>query len=227
MKRWVLIGWLLLSVPMVFARIPVVGQDVTAKIGGRLAPDGKTEIQLDFPGALEKKNIASRGLGCCVFRSISNAAIWANLPVLYDMPEWMVRKNIAGGGYPDKAAALIKQIAQDRGLAEPDFVQVEGKDLDILKLACATGRMPCVTYAHSPAGRYGNQKIAHMVNLAHCDDAWVAVMDNNYLPNGDRLHDPDNYEWMSPAEFAATYSGMGSGWALILLDCGPPPAPRN
>jgi len=194
---------------------------VEAKVGGRVAPDGKVELQIDLPGSLHQKNIASSGLGCCVFRSIDHAARWANIPALQHFPEWMVQKHIPGGGYPQKVADLIPKIAKDRKMPEPDFVQVEGNDLEILKLATATGRMPGVTYSKSPTGRYGGQRIAHMVNIVHADDQWFVVLDNNYIGE-------NNYEWMTPQEFLKTYSGMGGrGWAVILIPNGPPPIPRN
>ena len=101
----------------------------------------------------------------------------------------------------------------------PTYLQVEGRDLEILKLACKTGRIPSVTYCFSPAGRYGGRRIAHMVSLLHADDHWFVVLDNNY---------PGTYEWMTPAEFARTYGcNRSNGWAVILLDSGPPPVPEN
>ncbi len=80
--------------------------------------------------------------------------------------------------------------------------------------------MPGVTYSFSPTKRYGGARIAHMVSLVHADDQWFCVLDNNY-PGLDK------YEWMSPAEFLKTYTGGGGGWAVILLDRGPPPLPWN
>src|SRR5262249_21927697 len=60
---------------------------VAATIGGNHTPDGQ-EIQIDLPPTLQQKNIASRGLGCCVFRSIDHAARWQDIPALQHMPEW-------------------------------------------------------------------------------------------------------------------------------------------
>lgn len=197
--------------------------DYDAKVGGKVAPDGKTEIQIDLPGSQQSKNIGSpppNGPGCCVFRSIDHAARWQNLPALQQFPEWMVSKHIAGGGWPAKVSELIPEIAADRKLPVPDYVQVQGSDLTILKLATATGRMPAVTYGISPTGRYGGSRIAHMVNCVHATDTYFAVLDNNYIGES-------NYEWMSPTEFSQSYTINGGGWAVILLDVGPPPAPRN
>jgi hypothetical protein len=132
------------------------------------------------------------------------------------MPEWMVEKGIEGGGYPSKVDTLVKQIALDRHAPVPDYIQVEGNDLEILKLACKSGRMPCVTYNRSLTGRYNGQNIAHMVNLVRADDDFIAVLDNNYI--GDT-----NYEYLSPEEFKRVY---GSGWCVILLASSPPPPPH-
>lgn len=190
-----------------------------ASVGGNVAPDG-TEIQIDLPDRFHTKNTASHNLGLCVFTSIHHSAIWQDVPQLIDFPKWMIQKSIPGGGYPQKVAALIPQICKDKGMPTPDYIQVENDDLEILKLACKTGRMPCVTYCYSFSGRYGKQKIAHMVNISHCDDKYVCVLDNNFPGIS-------QYEWLTPAEFQKTYSGMGGGWAVILLNPGPPPIPTG
>ncbi len=99
---------------------------------------------------------------------------------------------------------MIKDICQKKGVPVPPYIQVQGKDIEILKLACKTGRMPGVTYSFSPSGRYGGQKIAHMVSLPHADDKWFCVLDNNF---------PRTYEWLTPQEFSRTYA-PGSGGHL-------------
>lgn len=196
--------------------LPAIG----ASVGGRIAPDGKTEIQIDLPAKLHRRNTESFKLGLCVFTSIHHAAVWQDVPILQEFPKWLIDKRIPGGGYPQKVAKLIARKAKEAGVPEPDYIQVEGPDLEILKLACATGRLPSVTYSRSPTGRYGGQTIAHMVSLPHATNEFFAVLDNNYI--GDT-----NYEWMTPQEFSRSYVGNGGGWCVILLDCGPPPAPRN
>jgi hypothetical protein len=190
-----------------------------ASIGGVVAPNGKTEIQCDLPEKLHTKNCGgSDGSGLCVFTSIMHSARYQHVPVLEDFQDWMKKK--PGGGWPDKVKKMITQISKERGVAEPPYLQVEGKDIEILKTACAGGRMPSVTYSHSPTGRYGGGRIAHMVSLPHADDTYFAVLDNNYIG-------AKNYEWMSPQEFMSTYAQGGSGWSVILLDPGPPNPPRN
>lgn len=192
-----------------------------AKVAGTVAPDGKTEVQLDLPASLHKHNISSARLGCCVFRSGDHAAHWSNEPALMDWPEWMVKKGIPGGGYPEKVTKLVKQIAKDRGMPEPVILQVEGKDIEIIKLAARNGLMPCVTYGQSPTGRYGGQLIDHMVNLVHADDQWFCVLDNNYVDG------PQHLEWMTPAEFQRAYTIRGGGWSYFILKPPPPPPPKN
>lgn len=138
---------------------------------------------------------------------------------IYGFPEWLVAKGIPGGGYPDKVADLIPKIAADRGLPTPEFLQIEGDDIELLKTALASGRMACITYSYSATGRYGGKKIAHMVNACH-GDQWWAILDNNFVGE-------DRYEWNDTASFRRTYSPNADGWAVILLKAGPPPMPRN
>lgn len=197
-------------------------QDFAAVVAGRTGPDG-TELACDLPGSQQQKNIASKGLGCCVFRATDHAARWQNVRALMGFPEWMVSKGIEGGGYPSKVDKLIPQIAKDRGLPAPEYLNAEGLDLDLLCAACASGRMPCVTYSKSPTGRYSGQRIAHMVNIVYANQqanngkGWFVVLDNNYIGE-------DNYEWMTTAEFTAAYK---PGWCLILLAPPPPMPPHN
>jgi ketol-acid reductoisomerase len=125
-----------------------------------------------------------------------------------------------GGGWPEKVDKMIEKICTERKTSKPAYLQVEGADLEIIKLALKTGRMPCTTYSISPTGRYGGQKIAHMVNTVHMDETWAAVLDNNYP--GD-----DAYEWMDLAAYRRAYASGSTGWTVILLANPPPPPPKN
>lgn len=196
----------------------LVSRTAGAKVSGPVL-DG-VELSCDYPGERHRRNTASKGLGLCVFTSIHHAADWQDIPALLEMPKWMVSKGIAGGGYPGKVAKLIPQLCQERGLPTPDYIQVESNDLEVLKAACKAGRMPCVTYAYSPTGRYGGRKIAHMVNLVHMDDKFAVVLDNNYVGY-------NKFEWMTHSEFLKSYSGGSTGWSVIFLANGPPPPPHN
>lgn len=188
-----------------------------AQIGGSRSPRGD-DIHNDLPREMHIKNRGgSDGAGLCVFASIKHSALWQDVEPLSQIFEWMFTR--PGGGWPQKVDRVIEQICKEKNVAPPAYLQVQGKDLEILKLACQTGRIPAVTYAFSPTGRYGGARIAHMVSLLHADDHWFAVLDNNY---------PGTIEWMTPKEFSQVFTGRSSqGWAVILLAEGPPPVPEN
>src|SRR5438132_258415 len=132
------------------------GTTYGASVSGPTAPDG-TEIQIDLPQNLQRRNTSSRGEGCCVFTSIHHAALWQDVPALQEFPKWLQSKGLPGGGYPGNVKSRITQICKERGLPEPEYIQVQGRDLEILKLATKTGRLPAVTYSKSPTGRYSGQ----------------------------------------------------------------------
>lgn len=198
-----------------------IGTPYSASVGGKMAPDQKTEIAIDLPGSLHLKNtVGSDGSGLCVFTSAAHSARWQHVKVLEDFQTWM--KKYPGGGWPDKLAKMIAKVSKERGVPEPQFVQAEGKAecIEIIQEALKSGRMPCVTYSFSPTGRYRGGKISHMVNCVHHDGKHVCILDNNYP--GD-----DKYEWMTPDEFMKTFTAGRSGWVFVLLDGGPPPLPFN
>lgn len=172
---------------------------------------GGVEVVSDLPPEYRKRNIASKGLGCCVFRSIDHAAHYQGVEELWGMPEWMVKSGVPGGGYPEKVDQLIPKM----GGAGVEYVQHTGGDAAFLERALATGRMVCVTYnGHCP--RYGlNTGIAHMVNLVYLDAENAAILDNNFI---------GKYLWMSRDEFLTRWKGKGGGWAVVLLA---PPAPQS
>ncbi len=187
-----------------------------ASVGGPLGPGG-VEVQNDMPREMHLRNRGgSDGAGLCVFASIQHSALWQDVPQLAHIFEWMQKK--PGGGWPDKVDRMIDELCRQQKQPKPAYLQVQGRDLEVLKLACRTGRIPGVTYNFSPSGRYGGARIAHMVTLLHADDHVFAILDNNF---------PGTIEWMTPAEFARVYMGRGQGWAVILLAEGPPPAPTN
>lgn len=189
-----------------------------ARVGGNIAPNGN-EIQVDLPAQHHLRNAGgSDTKGLCVFTSLDMAARWANVRALIGFRDWM--KRYPGGGYPEKVDRKIAEICKERGLAKPRYIQVEGADLELIKLATKCGRMVCSTYDRSPTGRYGGRRIYHMVNIAHATDAWFAVLDNN-SPGTDK------YEWMTPAEFTRVCASGGKPWIVILLEPGPPPSPTN
>lgn len=209
MKRLFAILLLLVIVPVLLGK---------ASVGGNKAPDG-TEIQVDLPGSEHRANVSSRGQGCCVQTSINHSARWQSVPALIDFQKWVQEKGLPGGAYPGAIDDRIPRCCKDRGYPTAAYIQIEGRDLEILKKACKGGRMLAITYSRSPTGRYGGSSIAHMVSVVHFDDKWVCVLDNNYIG-------ANNLEWMSPEDFMRVCNPHGY-WAVILLEPGPPPIPRN
>lgn len=206
---------------LLFVALAVVLFGTSATIGGKLAPDGKSEIAIDLPGSQHLKNVGgSDGAGLCVFTSISHAARWSRVELLENFRDWM--RKYPGGGWPEKVDTMIGKIAKEKGVPPPLYMQVQGgrEKLDLLRAALASNRMVCVTYSFSPTGRYGGKRIAHMVNLVHLDDKYACILDNNYPGE-------NAYEWISVDQFVQTFTGGKSGWAVILIDAGPPPLPWN
>jgi hypothetical protein len=179
-------------------------------VGGPTSPSG-TEVTCDLPVSQRTKNVGGRdGAGLCVFSSIGHAARWQNEKRLVDFQKEMTKE--PGGGYPEKVDRMIAKY----GKGTP-YIQYEGHDATILKLALKTGRMPSVTYdGHDP---HYNGSIAHMVNLIYLDDQEACILDNNFVGEKELV-------WMSAKEFQQRWTGDG-GWAVILLAPPPPPPPRG
>lgn len=186
-------------------------------VGDDTVPGSVLQAQASIPMSERKNNVGgSDGAGLCVFTSIEHAARRQNVFQLKEFQKFM--KSRPGGGYPEKVDKKIAELCQEKGYPKPAYLQVTGKDLEILKAACASGRMPSITYSYSPTGRYGGRRIAHMVNLVHADQKWWGILDNNYITR---------IEWLSEEEFRGPYMGRGNGWAVILLKSSPPPIPFN
>ncbi len=191
---------------LLFAQI-----EATSVEGGRTSPDGSEEIQIDLPGSQQMKNTGGRdGAGLCVFTSIEHSGRWQNVDSILGLQQKMTKE--PGGGYPSKVEKMMGKYCDGA-----QYLQYEGSDPSLIKLALATGRMPAVTYGYSP--RYSG-KIAHMVNAVHLTEKWAAILDNNF-PGDTR------YEWMAPAEFKKRWISGGGGWAVVVLAPPPPPLPVN
>lgn len=185
--------------------------EATSVEGGRTSPDGSEEIQIDLPGAQQMKNTGGRdGAGLCVFTSIEHAGRWQNVDSILGLQTKMTKE--PGGGYPSKVEKMLEKYCNSA-----QYLQYEGNDPALIKLALTTGRMPSVTYGYSP--RYSG-KIAHMVNAAHLSEKWAAILDNNFPGE-------NKYEWMTPNEFKKRWISGGGGWAVVLLAPPPPPLPIN
>src|SRR6202022_3575601 len=94
--------------------------------------------------------------------SIQQAAEWGNVDALKDMQKFM--RSRPGGGYPEKMTPMIAAICKSKGIPEPPYLQYEGNDPTIIKLAVASRRMPCITY--DGRDKHYSQHIEHMVNIA-------------------------------------------------------------
>jgi len=185
--------------------------EATSVEGGRHSPDGAEEIQIDLPGSQQMKNTGGKdGAGLCVFTSIEHAGRWQNVESILGLQQKMTREQ--GGGYPSKVEKMLAKYCDGA-----QYLQYEGSDPALIKLALTTGRMPSVTYGYSP--RYSG-KIAHMVNAVHLTEKWAAILDNNFP--GDT-----KYEWMTPAEFKKRWVSGGGGWAVVVIAPPPPPMPYN
>jgi hypothetical protein len=188
-------------------------------LGGKVAPDNKTEVQIDYPLSEHIKNIGSKvdGAGMCVMSSIEMASRWSNMEKLRGLRDWCAKE--PGGGYPEKVDRQLEKYAKAfLDGSKPDYIQYEGKDPQILKTALETGRFPAVTYSGRDRVRY-NGSIAHMVCLAHLDANWAAIWDNN--------GNPGELIWMTPKEFADRWTDGSSGWAFIWISPPPPPLPKR
>jgi hypothetical protein len=181
--------------------------------GGRVSPDGQVEVVCDLPQSQRKKNIASKGLGCCVFRSLDYAARWQQVPQLYDLPEQLVQAGIPGGGHPQKVDEVMKRFAP-----HATYLNDTSGDPSILEAILATGRMPCVTYSGHDCHYAGG--IAHMVCLPYFDrqSGWACISDNNFPEDGRLV-------WMSTEDFVQRWKGGGGAWVCALLAPPPPPPP--
>jgi hypothetical protein len=198
------------------------GQDITAQ-GSMLPcvtkeprlPDG-TEVDIDLPAERELKNTGgSDGSGLCVGTSIEMSLDWHHVqgyPGQYQ--KWLTK--FPGGSWPEKAAQQLKAYAAATGAKPPEILQSTNGDLELLVAAVKNGYHPAITYSRSPTGRYGGQRISHMVNLraarAGPSRAWC-IKDNNY----------PGYEWMTEEQFKQVHDG----WSVIVLNQpDPPPIPR-
>lgn len=188
-----------------------------------IAPDG-TQVQCDLPRKLHLRNTGGSdgprgpgsGSGLCVFTSLNHAAFWHNHQFLFDFQKWCMQR--PGGGYPAKVDKYMDEISKEKGVPKPRYIQIESRNLDILRKGLKSGRMVSITYYRSPTLRYGGSTISHMVTLLHLDDKQACFLDNNF---------PGTWEWCSVEQFLPTVaSGGGNYWAVIFLNPGPPPPPK-
>lgn len=170
------------------------------------------QIMCDLPASEKKRNVGGRdGAGLCVFTSIEWAARWSNERRLFDFQKQMRQE--PGGGYPEKVDKMIAKYGKGT-----QYVQHTGGDIEFLKAAIATGRMPGVTYGGYDPHYRGY--VAHMVNLVYLDDKLAAISDNNFTGDNEIV-------WMSTDEFKKRWNMGSAGWAVVLLAGPPSPVPIN
>lgn len=171
------------------------------ELGGVTSPDGKVHSVLWMDEINWPKNIASRGLGCCGFRSFEYLARMQGVSEFIDWPEQLRKDGIAGGAYPQKVEELIARYG--KGV---QYWQDTSKSHALLEASIRSQRGVAVDYnGHDP---HYPMRIAHCVTLVAFDQAndWVAILDNNH-PSLDEI------VWMSVKEFDVRWGG----WAYGLL----------
>lgn len=195
-----------------------LGPSIVIETGEKEVANGPehegVQARIDLPPSMHVKNsVGTDGSGLCVFATLQMCAYYQDIPALQDLVNRMHRE-MAGGGYPEKVEQVIQKYADGQRI---EIFQYQGKDPATLDLAMKTGR-PCgVTYGYGAF--YNNQTIAHMVLLAHLDDKWAAIIDNN---------NPAYWTWMSREEFLRRWKHpYGTGWAYVLLAPPPPPVPTS
>jgi hypothetical protein len=197
-------------------------------------PPGSGETA-DLPAAVHMRNVGgSDGSGLCVFTSGQHAALFQNVTELKGFRKWM--EGQPGGGYPQKWDAMVATYCKLKGVAVPQYIQHTGGDVEFLEKSLKTSRIVCITYAGHDT-RYGNETIAHMVNLVFLDDTRAAILDNNF---------PGEMYWMTRKELEDRWRGVdakgndlvvrdrwgrgfpvGGGWAITFLQSPPTPhAPK-
>lgn len=176
---------------------------VRAWVGGPTMFD--QTITCNLPAKYHIHNVGgSDGAGLCVFASMHHAGVWQGEPVFTGLFDWM-RKH-PGGGWPEKVDRMVREYAREKRLDVPDYIQVQGTDLELLELVVDSGRMVGMTYNHSPSGRYHGARIAHMVNCVKAGQDRYVILDNNYP--GDT-----QYEWLTRKEFLS----VDPSWFLFLI----------
>ena len=129
--------------------------------------------------------------------------------------KWLRR--FPGGSWVDKSSRQIAEFAKANNLKAPEILHNTTGDLELQHYALKNGYVPSVRILRSPAGRYGGQRIDHMVVLvgARCgqSQAWCLV-DNNF---------PGTYEWFTEADWKRTHGE----WSMYVLGYpDPPPIPQ-
>ena len=159
------------------------------------------EFEKEYPTfnleqALRQKNwIGSEGEGSCVHASMTMLFNWQGRPDLAQ--RW--RETYENGEWPDGLAEKF-----DREGVRYAYT-VDQNDVSFLEWACNTRRGCGVTVRGA----------AHMVVLAHLDDQWAGILDNNHI---------DKIKWVPRETFLNEWFNSHS-WAVTPVYSPPPPRP--
>lgn len=219
MRRNTLRGGWAIALALLFTATTALAEFVTTATP--IHPSG-TNALIDAPSELHIRNIGgSDGAGLCVGTSTEVGARWQSIPQMDGFQKWLARR--PGGSYPDMLARDLKTFAAGKGYVVPPHIQHTGGDIEFLRLAIKTRRMVSMTYAGMDDFYGRNGVIAHMVNGAHIDDKYGAIIDNNQ---------PGKWRWMSDTQLINRWLGktddgrnlrVGGGWLVVWLTSPPPP----
>jgi hypothetical protein len=196
-----------------FSALPALGVEQIQVGGPEL--DG-VSVSCDLPDERHLKNVGgSDGAGLCVFASATMAADFHGRKEMLDFFQWMRKK--PGGGYPEKFAKMVKEYCAEKGIAEPEFVQITNGDVDFLEAASDARIMLGFTYGGAD-GVFYRSEVAHMCCLLYFSRKThrAAILDNN---------NPGKILWMSDEELVKRWKAMQGGWALAWMAPPPPPIP--
>ena len=202
-----------------------VGPFGKISLGGPVAPDGLSEVQIDYPLNQRMGNIGSKvdGLGMCVSTSVEMSARCAGLDQMRGFRDYCA--NEPGGAGPSKMDRQIKAFCQAKGISVPIYVQYQGNDPAAVAMLLKTCRMPSVTYGGMDSVRYPNA-IQHMVNAVSLTDKWACLLDNNETGRPGPVGE-NGLLWMTPNEFTERFRMGGGGWVFAWLTPPWPPVPSN
>ncbi len=146
----------------------------------------------------------SDGAGLCVISSVLCNGGYQGVPGLERGKEstlWKTAKSRPGGYYPEKLERLLKEL-----MPGEEWFSWEGDGTELLARYSAQGYPIAATM--NTGELYNWQPIHHMISLAHLDDSWACVIDNN---------DPGKYHWMPAAEYARRFRDGPKGWGFVWL----------
>ena len=196
-----------------FGDLPRMGFEQIQLGGPEL--DG-VSIACDLPPERHIRNVGgSDGAGLCVDASVTHSADFHGLKQMLDFFNWCKKR--PGGSYPEKLRQYITEYCKEKGVPEPEYIQITDGNVDFLEKASDGRIFLGTTYAGADGVLY-RQPIAHMISLAYFSRKTkrAAILDNN---------NPGKILWMSDEEFVKRWLDMKGGWAFAWMAPPPPPVP--